>query len=51
MALSPQNQTTPPIEETFVADRAMFWNSFTGFAKWAAIAIAVLLVGIYVLFG
>lgn len=48
MALSPQTQSSPSVEESFVADRAMFWNRFTGFTKWAVIVLVVLLAGMWV---
>ena len=37
----------PSIEDAFVADRVIFWARFTNFTKYAAIALAVLLVGMY----
>ena len=47
MSLPPQTSVSPSVEETFVADRAMFWNRFTGFTKGAVIAIVVLLVALW----
>ncbi len=47
MALTPQNNG-PSIEDAFLADRAMFWNRFTGFTKGAVIGVAVLLIGMLV---
>lgn len=44
MALTPQTQPRPSVEDSFIADRAMFWNRFTGFTKGAVIALAILLV-------
>ena len=37
-------QPAPQMEDAFLADRMAFWGSFTGFVKYGAIAIAVLLV-------
>lgn len=47
MALTPQTQTRPSVEDSFIADRAMFWNRFTGFAKWVVIFLAGLLVAMW----
>ena len=44
MAQLPQTPG-PNIEDAFLADRAMFWNRFTGFTKGAVIAIVLLLIG------
>jgi len=41
---SPEQQTSPEIVESFVADRAKFWGSFTKFVTGASVAIVVLLV-------
>ena len=48
MALPPQNNPGPSIEDAFLADRAMFWTRFTGFTKGAVIAVVVLLLGMLV---
>ena len=47
MAMIPQNSSQGSVEDTFVADRAMFWHRFTGFTKYAVIAIVALLVGMW----
>jgi hypothetical protein len=38
----------PDINETFIADRQMFWSRFTTFTMGAVIAVAVLLVGLLI---
>jgi hypothetical protein len=50
MALTPRTDG-PTIEQAFLADRAMFWNRFTGFTKWAVIAVAVLLIALWLFLG
>ena len=50
MALTTQKSGSS-IEDAFVADRAMFWGRFTSFAKYAAIAISVVLLLVWFLFG
>ncbi len=47
------NQSTPmsKIDETFIADRQIFWSRFTTFTTGAVVAVTVLLIGLYVLFG
>ena len=47
------NQSTPTgkIDETFIADRQIFWSRFTNFTTGAVVAVAVLLIGLYLLFG
>ena len=44
MDIQHKHQDAPSADDMFVADRALFWNRFTGFAKWTVIAIVVLLV-------
>ncbi len=46
MAMTPQ-KTPASIEDTFIADRAMFWARFTGFTKYAVIALVVLLAAMW----
>ena len=48
MALPTQSQPSQPIEQAFVADRAKFWNRFTGFTKWGTVAVVVLLLLMWV---
>ena len=48
---TPQGTPTSKIDETFVADRQIFWSRFTNFTTGAVVAVAVLLIGLYVLFG
>ena len=48
---TPQNTSTGKIDETFIADRQIFWSRFTTFTTGAVAAVAVLLIGLYVLFG
>ncbi len=47
------NQSTPMdnIDETFVADRQIFWSRFTTVTSGAVAAVAVVLIGLYVFFG
>ena len=47
------NQSTPmtKIDEAFVADRQIFWSRFTTFTTGAVVAVAVVLVALYVFFG
>ena len=47
------NQSAPMdhIDETFVADRQIFWSRFTTFTTGAVVAVAVVLIGLYVFFG
>ena len=47
MAMIPQTPSEGSIEETFHADRAMFWHRFTGFTKYAVIAVVVLLIAMW----
>ena len=46
MAPLPDNMV-PKIEDAFLADRTMFWTSFTSFTKFAIIAVVLLLVGMW----
>ena len=48
---TPQGTPTSKIDETFIADRQIFWSRFTNFTTGAVVAVAVLLIGLYVLFG
>ena len=48
---TPQNAQTGDIDETFIADRQIFWSRFTTFTTGAVVAVTVLLVGLYVFFG
>jgi hypothetical protein len=48
---TPQNTPTSKIDETFIADRQIFWSRFTNFTTGAVVAVAVLLIGLYLLFG
>ena len=48
MALPPNTTTGSTIEDTFLADRAMFWTRFTSFTKGSVIAIVVLLIGMLI---
>ncbi len=43
------NQSKPmdKIDEAFVADRQIFWSRFTNFTTGAVVAIAVLLIGLW----
>ena len=44
-------ETTPPTDEidaSFMAERRKFWSSFTGAATFATIAIALLLVAMWI---
>ncbi len=41
----------PVTEQSLLADRVSFWSSFTSAGTGAAIAVVVLLVGIYLFFG
>ncbi len=47
------NQSTQmsKIDETFIADRQIFWSRFTTFTTGAVIAVAVLLIALYLFFG
>lgn len=43
-------ETTPPADEidaSFMAERRKFWSSFTGATTYATVAIAVLLVSMW----
>ncbi len=47
--MTPAPQTPPTgIDQAFVADRQLFWDRFTGFTKWAVIAVVALLVLLWV---
>ena len=35
------------LDKSFVADRAIFWDRFTGFVKYGTIGIVVLLIGLW----
>ncbi len=48
---SPQSAPAGNIDETFIADRQIFWSRFTNFTTGAVVAVAVLLIGLYVFFG
>lgn len=48
MALPPQNSPAPSVEDSFVADRAMFWHRFTGLTKGAVIAVTLLLLALWI---
>jgi len=43
-----QSSPKPNIDETFIADRQIFWSRFTTFTMGAVIAVAVLLVGLLI---
>ena len=43
MAMTPHVETAPRIEESFVADRAVFWRRFTNFTKYAVMVVIALL--------
>ena len=47
------NQSTPmsKTDEAFIADRQIFWSRFTNFTSGAVVAVAVVLIGLYVFFG
>ena len=47
MATIPQN-TGSSTEDSFIADRAMFWQRFTSFTKYAVIAVVVLLLVLWI---
>ena len=51
MAAPVQTKPATPTEDAFVADRQAFWTRFTGFTKYSAIAIAVLLLLMWVFLG
>ncbi len=38
------SQDADPITQSFIVDRQTFWNRFTGFTTKAVVAIAILLV-------
>jgi hypothetical protein len=46
-ALTPQTEGSK-LDQSFVADRAIFWERFTGFVKYGTIGIIVLLIGLLV---
>ena len=41
---TPTQQPSPPIEQAFIADRYAFWTRFTSFTKYGVIAVAVLVI-------
>ena len=47
------NQSTPTskMDETFIADRQIFWSRFTTFTTGAVVAVTVLLIALYLFFG
>lgn len=47
MAMTPQTDGSK-LDQSFVADRAIFWDRFTGFVKFGTIGIVVLLIGLLV---
>lgn len=50
----PETKQSAPmdnIDKAFIADRQIFWSRFTTFTTGAAIAVTVLLIGLYVFFG
>ena len=57
MDVSETNQSASPgaptskIDETFVADRQIFWSRFTTFTTGAVVAVTVLLIALYLFFG
>lgn len=53
MDVSETNQSSQmdKIDEAFVADRQIFWSRFTTFTTGAVVAVTILLIGLYVLFG
>lgn len=51
MALPETKQSTvepPPADDTFVADRQIFWSRFTTFTTGAVVAVVVLLLGMLI---
>ena len=48
---TPQRPSASKIDETFIADRQIFWSRFTNFTTGAVAAVAVLLIALYVFFG
>lgn len=48
MALPPQTSNGSSVEDAFLADRAMFWDRFTGFTKGAVIAVVLLLLAMLI---
>ena len=48
---SPQSAPAGNIDETFIADRQIFWSRFTTFTTGAVIGVAVLLSALYLFFG
>ena len=47
MATIPQT-TGSSAEDSFVADRAMFWTRFTGLIKFAVAAVVILLLAMWI---
>ncbi len=45
MAMTPQTEGSN-LDQAFVADRAIFWQRFTGFVKFGTIGIVLLLIGL-----
>ena len=48
---TPQSTSASKIDETFIADRQIFWSRFTTFTTGAVVAVTVLLIALYVFFG
>ena len=48
---TPQSTPMSKIDETFIADRQIFWSRFTNFTTGAVVAVAVVLIALYLLFG
>ena len=46
-----QSSPTSSIDEAFIADRQIFWSRFTTFTTGAVVAVAVVVIGLYVFFG
>ena len=48
---APVSTSPDPAFNELMTERRAFWARFTGFTKYAVIVIALIVIGLYVLFG